>query len=96
MDKGVIVMICAIVVFIMYLVWFARHCMKQIKDQTYVHKKTGNKYFFLDYVKSKNPSTREWYEAVRYYSTKNSEYYVREKESFFNEFVKLKDWKDGH
>lgn len=42
----------------------------------------------------KNPDTGEWIISVAYRDEKGN-MYIRERQDFFNKFVKLKDWENG-
>lgn len=83
------------ILMIVYGWWFAKDRMKYFNSRTYVYPKTGHRYYVEDFLKSKNPSTGEWYKAVRYFGLEDSKYYVREYGDFFAKFVLLKDWEDG-
>ena len=43
-------------------------------------------YRILDFCRMKNPTTREWIDAVIYHNIRTYEKYVREKQDFENHF----------
>ncbi len=56
----------------------------------YKHKKTGNLYYVVNtIVKSKQINTGEWVESILYRSKIDGKFYTREKNDFYNKFIKL-------
>lgn len=76
--------------------WYVvRLRLKEIRNKLYVYPKNGHYYEPLFRCRMKNPTSGEWFDAIIYqnYDTKNL--YVRERKDFLDEFIKLKDWKNG-
>lgn len=96
METPTLVIINALVVFVAYIIWFVRSTIRRIEKDAYVHKRKGTKYLFMEYVKSKNPDTGEWYNAVRYCSLEDHKCYVREAKDFFDKFAHLSSWKSNN
>lgn len=92
----VVIFIGAIVVFLLLsaLCYYVRYRIEISNDSTYVYPKNEHHYVYYFNCKMKNPTTGEWIEAVIYQGVEDNNWYVREKNDFFDKFVKLSDWKD--
>ena len=66
--------------------------IKEQRNITYVHLKTGNKYFLIEESKMKIPG-EGWVDSIIYSNNKGT--FVREKDDFYNNFKKLSEWKQG-
>lgn len=89
-----VILICIIVTVIICAYFVIRDHIKSLNNRTYVYPKTGHKYLLAYNGKLKCPSTGEWFDAIIYYGMDDKQYYTREKEDFFNKFVKLNDFKN--
>lgn len=82
-----------------FLIGFLKHEAKENevrkKKWIYVHLETGNRYIVRKStytgIKLKNPTTREWSDAVIYESWADRKKYVRDKEDFRKHFKNLYD-----
>lgn len=95
LNTRVIIAVCIIIFLIICTHFVLKYLNKDIDNKTYVYPKTGHMYSPMYWCKLKCPITGEWYDAVFYKGIEDEKYYVREKNDFFNKFVKLKDWRDG-
>lgn len=64
--------------------------IKEQRSITYVHLKTGNKYFLIEESRMKIPG-EGWVDSIIYSNNKGT--FVREKTDFYNKFKKLSEWK---
>lgn len=87
-----VILICIVVLICAF--FLIRKHIKSLNENVYVYPKTKHKYLLLHNNKLKCPSTGEWFDAVIYYGVNDKQYYTREKEDFFDKFVKLKDFKN--
>lgn len=90
--------IIPIVVFILCVLgsWYlVRLRLKEIRDKLYVYPKNGHYYEPLFRCRMKNPTSGEWFDAIIYQNYDTKHLYVRERKDFLDEFIKLKDWKNG-
>jgi hypothetical protein len=55
----------------------------------FYYPKNGHIYTFINYVKSKDKTTGEWFDAVLYTDGKGM--YVRNKEDFYKKFIKISE-----
>lgn len=88
-----------IVVFILCALgsWYlVRLRLKEIRDKLYVYPKNGHYYEPLFRCRMKNPTSREWFDAIIYQDYNTKHLYVRERKDFLDKFVKLKDWENGN
>lgn len=65
--------------------------LKEQRSITYVHLKTGNKYFLIEESRMKIPGGG-WVDSI-IYSNNKGYFFVREKVDFYNKFKKLSEWK---
>lgn len=97
METGkIIVLIVILVLFIGGAYITCKLSLKEFEKEVFVYPKTGHKYIPLYRCKMKDFTTGVWKEAVIYEGVEDGNYYVREKNDFFNKFVKFLDWKDGN
>lgn len=96
METRLIILICFTIFLVICAIIVTKLLIKDIDNRTYVYTKTGESYSPMYWCKLKCPVTGEWYDAVFYKGVKDGKYYAREKNDFFNKFVKLKDWRDGN
>lgn len=88
-----------IVVFILCALgsWYlVRLRLKEIRDKLYVYPKNGHYYEPLFRCRMKNPTSREWFDAIIYQDYNTKHLYVRERKDFLDKFVKLNDWENGN
>ena len=88
-----------IVVFILCALgsWYlVRLRLKEIRDKLYVYSKNGHYYEPLFRCRMKNPTSREWFDAIIYQDYNTKHLYVRERKDFLDKFVKLNDWENGN
>ena len=88
-----------IVVFILCALgsWYlVRLRLKEIRDKLYVYPKNGHYYEPLFRCRMKNPTSREWFDAIIYQDYNIKHLYVRERKDFLDKFVKLNDWENGN
>ena len=88
-----------IVIFILCALglWYAvKLRLKEIRNKLYVYPKNGHYYKPLFRCRMKNPTSREWFDAIIYKGVEDEKFYVRERKDFLDKFVKLKDWKNGN
>lgn len=90
---GIIVVVAFVIVYTIYMFYFIRHVRKVHNSKTFVYPKTGKKYYTHKIVKSKNPDTGEWYDAVLYESLEDKAIYVRKYSDFVLKFQTLDEWK---
>ena len=70
--------------------------LKEIREQLYVYPKNGHYYEPLFRCRMKNPTSREWFDAIIYQDYNTKHLYVRERKDFLDKFVKLNDWENGN
>lgn len=95
-TRLIIVCICLIIFLTICFIFLIKWLKESIDSRTYIYTKTEHRYFPLYGCKLKCPITGEWYDAIIYKGIEDEKYYVREKNDFFNKFVKLNDWKNGN
>ena len=91
--------IIPIVVFILCALgsWYlVRLRLKEIRNKLYVYPKNDHYYEPLFRCRMKNPTSGEWFDAIIYQDYNTKHLYVRERKDFLDEFIKLKDWKNGN
>lgn len=91
--EKIVIVVAYIIVICVGIAWLFIDVRRKYDKRTFVYPKTGNKYLILGVVKSKNPTTGEWYKAVRYYGIESKEEYIREYSDFLIKFVTLEEWK---
>lgn len=94
-NTEILIVIIFTAFLILSLVFTTKYGIKRFIKDTYVSPEDGRKYHLEDYILSRNPTTGEWYQAVRYYGLESQRYYVREYDDFFNTFTPLNEWKNG-
>nr|DAE36423.1 MAG TPA: hypothetical protein [Crassvirales sp.] len=67
---------------------------KQEEKKFYIYPKTGHKYKILYECVMKLPIERTWVDAFVYVDLNDGQLYVREKQDFFNKFIKVTEWKE--
>ena len=92
MKEEIIFLLGMGIVALLILALIAVVFIKEQRSITYVHLKTGNKYFLIEESLMKIPG-EGWVDSVIYSNNKGT--FVREKNDFYNKFKKLSEWKQG-
>ena len=93
MEKDIALMIIGILA-IAGLIYTMIYVYKQEEKKFYICPKTGHKYRILCECVMKLPIERTWVDAFVYVGLNNEQLYVREKQDFFNKFIKVTEWKE--
>ena len=95
MEIGKIIVLIVILVLLIGSVYIlSKLSLKEFEKKVFVYPKTGHKYIPLYKCKMKDFTTGVWRDAIIYEGIEDGNYYVREKNDFFNKFVKFLDWKE--
>lgn len=95
MISNYIISVLFVILIFGLMIAFFRYELKENEKRRlhwiFVHLKTGNRYIVIEgvHLKMKNPTTREWSEAVLYESWTDRRRYVRDKEDFKENFKSL-------
>ena len=90
MEKEIIVLVSAIMLFIVIVI-LLKFIPKGEDKFIYIHTKTGNRYRIFQECKMKYDG--KWMDAITYISEKDGEMYVREYNDFMLNFKSLSEWK---
>lgn len=90
MEKEIMFLLGIGIVFSLVVALIVVVFLKEQSNITYVHLKTGNKYFLLEEGMMKIPG-EGWVDSVIYTSYKGT--FTREKNDFNKNFKKLSEWK---
>lgn len=63
------------------------------KNKVYVYPITKQQYYVKGIVRMRDITSPVWVDAILYVSLRDGQFYVREKDEFFNKFITLKQWK---
>lgn len=97
METWEILVFIAILTVLFIKAWYAIKLKgKELREQLYVYPKNGHHYLLLWSCRMECPITGQWFDALIYQDCDSKHLYVREKEDFFDKFVKLIDWKNGN
>ena len=90
----ILVITLIVLILLIIAIWYLAYLVDM--EMTWVYTRTGHKYRILEECLMKCPMTGEWYHAVTYLGLRDGKVYVRERNSFYSKFVKVRDYENGN